>query len=157
MHVPQQIISKLGGEMVFDAGATRIEGWACPECGARVHTESGAAVIKQTAGEYWTETAIRAVLPTQHDCTVQLLKARAVDETQVVEMMQDPTLLDHMVEVETGTKGRPLRQWCHDDSWTIEDRGELHQAQFDRRVDIERRIDADLAQLKREKLTAMGY
>jgi hypothetical protein len=220
MHVPQQIISKLGGDLVFDAGAMRIEGWACPECGARSHTDTGAAVIKQNPGNYpsspssyectacehyigtiskvvdilcpewraqlklyretrgtdpvqefwtiaayndtikcarWTETAIRSVLPTQHDCKVQLVKVRAVDESQVVKMMQDLTLLEHMVTVEIDQQGRPLVRWCGDnDAWGLEDSGELHQAQFDRRVVVEREIDDELAQLKAQRLQAAG-
>lgn len=220
MHARPQLVSRLGGDQVFEQGAMRVKGWDCPECKATTITETSAPVIRITAGDYprvpssfdctacgfylgsitkivdrhvpewrgqlellrsirgtapteqiwtvcrygdstmrhhrWTANAIRAGLPTQHNCRVSLAKVLAFNESQVEEMLQDATLLDHLVEVEVDVSGRPLHQWCGDSGWTLEDSGQLHEAVAERRRTIEVEIDGELAQIKAQRLRAAG-
>jgi hypothetical protein len=105
--------------------------------------------------ERWTENALRAVLPSQHDRQVRLLKAQAVDESQIAELLLLPELSELMVEVELDKAGRPIKQWT-EHGWSLEDQSLLHKAEADRRAEVELLIDADLQALRRQRLQEAG-
>lgn len=111
---------------------------------------SGDAGSMQTT----TRAGIDAVLPPNHDQTVELCKVVGHDEHAALALVQDAKL--PMVKVRLDQHGRPLEHW-HALKPTLEEASELDRLRREKRRELEAQIDNELRQERARRLAAAGF